>query len=151
VIDFLTLVIIGIAILQPTRERMAVALVFASFTFVHNTFLYELEGLMYYASDALFYLLIILLIGSVDKPSILSVELQKICLAAIALDYFGWCIWILYIPPTGYNVAFMALYAWTIIILLKKEPAHDGSNAMDSRLTSIQPYAHSGHTLNSPH
>ena len=150
-IDFLTLMIVGIALLQPTRERMAVALIFASFTFVHNTFLYELEGLMYYATDALFYLLIILAISSIDKPSRLSVDLQKISIAAVALDYFGWCIYMLYIPPTGYNAAFMALYAWSIIILLRGEPEDARNTEMDSGNGFILRHAYHRHSINQSH
>ncbi len=150
-IDFLTLVIIGAAILQPTAEKKAIALIFASLTFAHNTFMYVFDGFMYYGSDALFYLLVILIVGGMDSRTKLAVDIQKISLAAIFLDYFGWLIWTLYIPPTGYNVAFMALYAWTIIILLKGEPENVGSHAMGARFHFLHPNAYSRHTINNHH
>jgi len=150
-IDFLTLLIVGAALLQPTSERMAVALTFAAFTFVHNTFMHNFEGMMYYATDALFYLMVIFIVGLVDSKTSLIYDIQKISIVAVALDYFGWAIYMMEIPPTGYNVAFMALYAWTIIILLRRDQANDGSNAMDSGFASIRAHARSGHTLNSSH
>ena len=150
-IDFLTLVIVGIALLQPTTDRKIVAMIFASLTFIHNEFLYGLEGLLYYDTDALFYIIIISAIGFVNSKSQLIDDLQKISIAAVALDYFGWFIWMAYMPPTGYNVAFMALYAWTIFILLRGEPKHDGSTEMDRRHHSILSNAYSRHIINNQH
>ena len=150
-IDFLTLVIVGIALLQSTTERMAIALVFASFTFVHNTFMYTLDGFMYYGSDALFYLLVILIISGTDSKARLAIDIQKISICAIILDFIGWQMWLLYIQPTGYNVAFMALYAWTIIILLRGEPEDVGNHAMGARFHFLHPNAYSRHSINHHH
>jgi hypothetical protein len=146
-IDFLTLVIVGVALLQPTFDRKMVALAFASMSFIHNTFMATLEGLMYYATDALFYLIVIFVVGLINSKTVLTDEIQKISIVAVALDYFGWLIYMLYIPPTGYNVAFMALYAWTIIILLRREPEDVGTTAMDRWLPSIHSHAHTGHIV----
>jgi hypothetical protein len=147
-ITFLTLMIVGIALLQPTLDRKIVALTFASMTFIHNIFMSNLDGLAYYGTDALFYLIVIYVIGLLGRKTILTNALQKISIVAIALDSFGWLIWMLYIPPTGYNVAFMALYAWTIIILLRGEPEDVGSNAMDRGPPVVFSHAHPGHLLN---
>ena len=126
-IDFLTLVIVGVALFQPTTERRVIALIYALFTFTHNFFLQSLDGFMYYATDASFYFLVVLGISLMNKPSYFAIEIQKIAIVAVALDYFGWLIYMLYIPPAGYDAAFMALYAWSIIVLLRgdKEDARD--------------------------
>lgn len=150
-VHFLTLVIVGVAILQPTLERRVVALMFASMTFIHNTFMHTLDGLMYYATDALFYLIVIFAISLLNSKTILTNELQKISIVAIALDYFGWAIYMMHIPPTGYNVAFMALYVWSIIILLRGEPEDAGNTEMDSGNGFILRHAYRRHSINQGH
>lgn len=150
-IDFLTFVIVGLALLQPNAHRMAVAGIFAAFTFTHNMFMFTFEGLAYYGTDAIFYLIVILAIASLPKASSFAVSIQKICLAAVVLDYFGWLIWMLYIPPTIYNAAFMVLYAYTIMILLKGEREDVGDNPVDVGVASLRSHARTGHPINISH
>ena len=130
-IDILTAVIVVLATLQPTLHRFYVASTFAVLTLIHNYSMYELEGIAYYGSDALFYFAIIAITSKLHKITDLTISIHRICLAAIALDAFGWVIWMLYIPPAVYNYSFMALYAYAVFTLIKRDKADErGGYAM---------------------
>lgn len=132
-IDFLTFAILIAALFQPSRDRFNVAMLFAVFTEGHGLFMSNLDGMEYYVSAALFDLLVIAGLFLYPMKTRLIEELQRISIVSIMLNFFGWIAWMLYFPPTAYNVSFMMLYTWTIITLLRKERGHVGDHSLDSR------------------
>ena len=98
---------------------------FAGPTLIHNFLMYELEGIAYYGSDALFYLLILFALNKLVKSTDLTFEIAKVCIVAVALDGVGLVAWLSWQPMDGYNVAFMALYAYAALQLLKRDKADD--------------------------
>ena len=124
-IDILTYVIVVLAVLQPTKHRRYVASIFAALTLIHNSSLHHLEGIAYYGSDALFLLAIMFGVTKLQKTTDLTIEIMKICIVGMLLDCVGWVLWMLWAPLIGYNVAFMALYAYAIIQLRKRDKADE--------------------------
>jgi len=121
IVDLLTIALLFAAIIQPTRKRRMVAMVYAFANFAHGQFLSNLEGISYFGSAALVDLAIISITASLPYVPRLTIEIHKICLASISINAIGWVIWGLYLPVSGYNAAMVVLYAWAFIVLLKQE------------------------------
>jgi len=79
---------------------------------------------MYYGSAALFDLLAIILIANLAIPSVLAKQIMTISVVSIIFNYFGWVLWVTYMPPTIYNWSFIVLNLCTIICLIRREPGH---------------------------
>lgn len=124
-IDFLTYTLCALAMFQPTLHRFFVASVFAGLTYAHNLHLYQLEGFAYYGSDALVYLAVMGITGSLSFIDDFTINVHRLCVAAIILDLFGWVIYMLYLDPYPYNVAFAMLYAISIVVFLTGRKAND--------------------------
>ena len=120
-IDALTYALVVIALIQPTPHRRYTAMTFAAFTFAHNMFMYPLEGIAYYASDALFYVAVMAITCKFNDIAKLTINIHRLCIAAIVLDAFGWVLWMAYLPPDVYNAAFVALYATAVVVLLIRD------------------------------
>jgi hypothetical protein len=131
-IDYLTYALLLLVLVQPSIGRAYVAGVFALFTAVHNLFMYPLDGIAYYASDAVFYLFVIAATGLLTDVTRFTIQLHRICIAAIILDALGWVVWMLYLPPDVYNVAFMALYAIAIVVFIRRDEADGRGYTMDN-------------------
>jgi hypothetical protein len=78
----------------------------------------ELDGLAYYVSGAIAASAIVILTSFFDKVPRLVISLHKICFSAIILNAIGWLVWVFYLPPIMYNMAFIALYLWAIFTLM---------------------------------
>lgn len=150
-IDALTYAIVLLVLIQSSWHRVQVVFIFAMMTFIHNLFMAHLDGLPYYLSDAMFYAFVISATAMLPKISELTMSIHRICLAAIVLDVFGWVIWMLYLPPDSYNVAFMLLYAWTIIIIISGDREDAGSPAMDRWPSIFRASAYPRHNINHSH
>ena len=123
--------IITILALLQNNQRRTPALICALMLLVHDVFLSELDGLLYYASDALFCLMIITMISNLRETPELIIKLHKIFLIGIVLNLYGWIIWMLYLSPVSYNIPFMLLYGSVIIALLSWDGVEDGNYRMD--------------------
>lgn len=123
---FLILLIFIMAAFQPTDERKFTAFVFSVVAGIHAVMALNLDGIAYYGSAALFDYAVILMIGKLANTSKAIDDIQNICIVSIALNGIGWVMWMAYLDPVAYNAAFISLYAWTIIVLMKRERPHDG-------------------------
>jgi len=133
----ITLCIFGIlCLIQKIPARRFVACVIAATEALHYGLFNDLDGLMYYGSAALFDLLAIILIANLAIPTVLAKQMLYISVISIIFNYFGWVLWLTYMPPTLYNGSFIVLNLCTIICLIRKESGH-GGHASDNNGNSI--------------
>lgn len=122
------LVLIAImAFIQPNAPRMYAALLFVGLTIFHELFFSHLYGILYYGSAALLDLGIIMLASGISPIPRMVITLNRICLASIVVNFAGWVIWSSYLPPMAYDLAFVVIYLWALITLIKR----DGSDVRD--------------------
>ena len=129
--DYLILALGVAALLQPTPARQKVAAVFVFMTLLHCVVGERLDGLAYYASAAVLDSAIIAITANFKETSQITRSIHRICLASIVLNAAGWITYMLYIPPVGYNLSFIFLYLWSIIVLMKRDRRYDGNFTMD--------------------
>lgn len=137
-ITILICLIIATAFFQPNAPRLYAALVFVGVTALHEVFFSNYEGMQYYGSAALFDLAIIIIASGINPVPKMVLSLQKICIVSIVANLAGWIMWFLYYPPIIYDLAFVAIYAWTLIILIKRTGANVGGYTMDSWATCFR-------------
>ena len=121
-LDALLFVLLLVAALQPTIERAYAGFMFACFAIVHYVLMYNVEGWIYYFSAALLDASIVFFTLKLRVISPVIESLHAICYISILMNFFGWILWHLYLPPDAYNVAFLLVYAWAILNLLRREP-----------------------------
>ena len=131
-ITTILLTAIGVTVfLQPNAPRLFAAFIFAGLTLCHDIFLSHFDGLLYYGSAALLDLAIIILTSGIAPVPQMVISLHRICMASIAMNFIGWFIWFMYLPPVVYDSAFMFIYAWTLIILIKRNDTDVGGYSLD--------------------
>ena len=134
IVDILTWALLAAALMQPTLDRALPALAFAVPAALNLVLLGDIDGLYYYHSAALVDLAVLEILRRLTTHSELTKRLANISVASIVLNIAGWPIWMLYLPPDGYNAAFAALYAYALFTLLRRSRRHGyGGNAMDHR------------------
>lgn len=121
------------SVIQPNRQRLCVGLVFASTAVLSDLLLSPVGGFLYYIASSTAALAIIILTSSIRPITKLAVNLQKICLASIVLNFFGWVMWMLYMPPVMYNSLFIALYVCALLTLITRNKSDVGEYKLDSR------------------
>jgi len=131
-IDFLVIVLVFVALFQPTQERALAAICFASLTLVHNLLSDYFSDINYYFSDMFLHLWIIFTLVALSEITDFILILIRICIGAIVLNIFGWVIYMLYLSPIYYNYAFASLYIYTIYIMSGKDKSY-GNIAMGRR------------------
>lgn len=128
-IELLIIAICILATFQPTRERFLIAWLYALACSTHNYFLGDISGVFYYLSAGAFDFIVLAIICIYAKPKWFSNQIIGISTISLILNFYGWIIYELYLPPTSYNIAFNTLYLYAILILLWKDSAHDfGTN-----------------------
>jgi hypothetical protein len=115
-IDLLLISIFVISLLLPSKFDRTIALIFICVTVIHEIFLSDLEGFIYYGSAAFFDLLIILLLSNISTK--LSINLQNLCIFSMVLNFVGWLNWFNYMPPTVYNNSYILYYLMVLITIL---------------------------------
>ena len=125
-IELLLVVMCALSVVQPTSQRLFAATVFMSITILHNVFFWELDGLAYYGSAAAFDLLIVILTSGINPVPKIILKLQIICITSAILNLCGWLIWYFYFPPMAYNIAFICLYMYTVIVLTSRDKGDVG-------------------------
>lgn len=131
-VTILICLIIAMAFIQPNAPRLFAAVIFVGVTALHEVFFSDYDGLQYYGSAALFDLAIIILTSGINPIPKMVLSLQKICIVSIVANLVGWILWFLYYPPLLYDLAFVVIYAWTLIILIKRNGLNVGGYSMDS-------------------
>ena len=132
IVGYLILVLSVVAVLQPTVARQKVAVVFVFAALLHDVAGEQLDGGMYYISAALLDSVIITITANFKETSQVTRSIHRICLASIVLNTAGWVTYMLYVPPVGYNLSFIFLYLWSIIVLMKRNRRYDGDNTLDT-------------------
>jgi len=138
IITILMVLIIATAFIQPNAPRLYAAVIFVGATALHELFFSDYGGLQYYGSAALFDLAIIILTSGINPVPKMVLSLQKICIVSIIANLAGWVIWFLYYPPIIYDLAFVAIYAWTLITLIKRTGINVGGYTLDSWATCFR-------------
>lgn len=123
---------------QPNAERLFAAIIFVGATILHEVAAVNFDGLIYYGSAALLDLVIMILISGIVPTPRMVIKLNLICLVSIIINMVGWVVWLNYLPPTAYNIAFMALYAWTLAVLLKRDKCDVGGFTLDRWYSCIR-------------
>lgn len=121
-----------VALLQPNAPRLYASMVFVIFTVGHEWAFSDLDGLAYYGTAAIFDFLIILITWAIRPIPKLVINIHKICILSIIANAFGWVMWVLYLPPTAYNVAYTFIYAAALLAMIKKDGSDDRGFTLDS-------------------
>lgn len=138
-----TLLIYAIAIvafIQPNAPRLFAAVIFIGVMLLHELFLSGYTGLMYYGSAALFDLAIIIIISGINPVPKMVLRLHNVCIVSIFANLAGWILWFFYYPPLIYDAAFVAIYLWALITLIKRDGLHGmvGGYTVDSWATCFR-------------
>ena len=120
------------AIFQPTQARREAALIFTCVTMLHELLFYDRVGLFYYGTAALFDIAIIVGTANLAVMPRLVKDIHRVSLTSIVLNFSGWIMWQLYLSPAAYNLAFILLYAWVIVLLIKGERKSARGGRLDS-------------------
>ncbi len=131
-ITYLMFALVAVAFIQPNAPRLFAAVVFVGVVSLHEALLSHLDGLQYYGSAALFDLLIIVLTSGINPVPRMVLSLHRLCIVSILLNMAGWVLWFFYFPPLAYDLAFVAVYAWALLILIKRDGANVGGYSLDS-------------------
>lgn len=115
--DTLVYLIVFAAFLQISIYRVYPALIFAGMTLAHSMVSDGFEPVTMYLSAAVTDLLIISLV--MVNSSDLTRKLILISIASIILNGAGWLLWRSYNPPFLYDIAFVVLYTYTIVVMLR--------------------------------
>ena len=133
ILTVLLLLLCIASLLQSTSSKLYSAVLFSSLALGHEVLFSDLDGLIYYSSDALLQLVFIYLSSRIEPTNTLTLYLQKIAIVIIVLDIIGWIAWTAYAPPTLYNFSFLLTYSATIIILIHNRDSADVGSTADSR------------------
>lgn len=120
-LDALMLVLLLVAAFQPTAERAYAGLMFACVSIIHYVLMFDVGGWAYYFSAALLDAAVIFFTIRLRIISPVIESLHAICYISILMNFFGWLLWQLYLPPDAYNAAFLLIYGWAILNLLRRE------------------------------
>lgn len=133
IITYLLYALIVAWLFQPTMARRAAVGLFVFFTIMHELYLSEVDGLLYYGSAAFFDLLIILLTRNIRPLTDTIVNIHMICVISILFNYIGWIIWALYLPPLIYNWSFVMVYSLAVYAFLRMDDSNVGGGTMGVR------------------
>ena len=123
ILTALILILCIVSLLQKNEARFYAGVIFSVVTICGELLLPELDGILYYLSDAILLLAFIHLSSKINSDSSAVFSLQILVLIAIVADFAGWVAWMIYAPPALYNASFLLIYSAAIIILLRREHA----------------------------
>jgi urea transporter len=132
IVNYLILALGVAALTQPTAARRKVAVVFTVATLAHCIIGEYIDGGAYYLSAAILASAIINITLGFKETSPITQSIHRICLVSIVLNAAGWVIYRRYFPPEVYNLSFIFLYLWAIMVLMKRDRRYAGDNKLDS-------------------
>ena len=121
------------SVMQPNSQRLFVGLAYSVLLIASDLLLSNSMGLLYYYGSAVFDVATIIIISRVAKVSSMVLTIQKICLVSILLNFFGWVMWELYMPPVMYNSLFIALYVYALLTLVRRSSIDVGEYTLGYR------------------
>lgn len=119
-VDMLSLLVLAAAAVRY-KQHTAVAFITVVPVVLHEIGAPFVSGASYYVFAAVLGFWGVFALSSLPNPTTLVVRLQRVALASIAVNFAGWALWVAYLPPTLYNVVFVALYVWLLIELLRRD------------------------------
>ncbi len=126
-INALIAAIFIVALFQPNTDRRFPALIFAFFLWLHCAAMSELEGFWYFFTAGLCDVAIVAMIACWSKVSRLTDSLITLSIMSVVFNFYGWLLWISFLPVYSYNYSITALYLIAIISLLRGDCANDYS------------------------
>ena len=129
-------------LMQPSRERLYAAAVFAHVTFYHDALFGDLESWWYYVSAGAADVLVMILLLPVSDRDKLAYQLTMLSGMSMTLNALGIFAWYHEELMEPYRWAFVALYAWAIITMLTRHGddnnGHVGSGRMGGVRTGVR-------------
>ena len=122
--------IVGI-LFQQNAQRFYAACVFSGITYAHELLMSNADGLMYYASAALFDLLIVIVLGMIAPLPKMVLRLQIISFGFVLVNFLGWIMWYAYQPAVLYDCLCAILFSLSFITLLLRDKKDVGGFTMD--------------------
>lgn len=144
IVEWLILIIAFLAWKQKDEGRRDAAMILAIFTLSHDVFLSNWDGLAYYGSAALFDLAVITGVANLLKTPKLVIDILRISRVSMFLNCLGWITWMKGWEPWPYNVAFIFLYFWTIVVLVRDERIYRRDLELDRWSTFFRFVNHPG-------
>lgn len=130
VIDFLVYTLVLSALIQASKDRFYVALIFSMLTLTHNIISASFSPLLMYFSAAITDLLIVCLI--MTSSSEMTRKLIIVSIWSIVLNGIGYILWQYYVSPFAYDLAFICLYTYAIISMHRgNDVGHNTGNWHD--------------------
>lgn len=135
-------VIVLLAIMQPTYERMMAGAWFALLGLLHFMLFYawvfafgeKMDGITYFVTAAITSGIAIELMMRIPKVVSTTISLYRVCIAEIAANSVALALWYYDQSPLINTYVFLVLRIWAISILLRKDTADDvGGYTITSR------------------
>jgi len=104
---------------QRTAQNLYAAVVFSGFAFLYEMISPSLDGWMYYGGAAMMDCIALILLSGIRPSSKMIFNLELLLLLSIIGNFFGWVMWINYMPSVIYVAWFLVLYAMALLALLK--------------------------------
>jgi len=132
VITCLLIALVIASLRQPNAPRFLAAVAFVGMTLAHEFFFSGSEGAMYYGTAAAFDLAMIAMTSKINPIPKMVLNLHKVCLMSIVVNFAGWVMWFLYLPPTLYDASFVVVYTLAVVALFSRGREDVGDFALDS-------------------
>lgn len=124
--------------MQPTRERLYAAAVFAQVTFYHAALFGDLESWWYYVSAGAADVLVMILLLPVSDRDWLAYRLTMLSGMSMALNASGILVWYHEELMEPYRWVFVALYAWAIITMLTRHGDDNNGHVGDGGMGGVR-------------
>ena len=125
-------------LMQPTRERLYAAAVFAQVTFYHDAIFGDLESWWYYVSAGAADVLVVILLLPVSDRDRLAHQLTMLSGMSMTLNALGVFTWYHEELMESYEWAFVALYTWVIITMLTRHGDDNNGHVGDSGMGGVR-------------
>lgn len=125
-------------LMQPTRERLYAAAVFAQVTFYHDALFGDLESWWYYVSAGAADVLVMILLLPVSDRDRLAYQLTMLSGMSMTLNALGIFTWYHEELMEPYRWAFVTLYAWAIITMLTRHGDDNNGHVEDGGMGGVR-------------
>lgn len=130
--DALSIVVLAVAVSQPSMDRIIPAMVyaFAQIGYIAATRFID-DGSMFIVGATLSALTMAVIINLKAFPE-LSVTIHRVCIAEIILNAVGWVMWWNYYELNLYNIGSLLIQMWVIAAMLRRDKADARGDKMDN-------------------
>ena len=121
-----------VVLMQPTRDRLYAAAIFAQVTFYHDSLFGDLESGWYYVSAAGADVLVMIMLLPVSARCILAYRITWLSAVSMCLNALGILAWYHESLVTLYDGAFVVLYSVAIVVMMTRR-GDDNNGRMGDR------------------